>query len=554
MSDAIRTAIVRLRHFSGEFKEVRRIPANERKDAIAKIADRASETLMACWRLGYLRSIPTLQQRFHDLEQLSKRTPGFIGDFMFEMHLFEHLVGYHDAGYEEQVANVTYTDENGEDSTTEESVRYYYLPNGILAKDGLLNTAHIFIGPDMSEDEIALAKVEHSFEVLGYYSLGCEFLANFLESELAKKASPSTVDKNESNLASIVQLISKYMNPVPGVFSLFSLLDDQIDENTLIPEQEKTKQKVPSNTIGKGKGIATASTRDLIEHTYAIAASGIVWMRSVFAVRLVVPDTLGLQATSEETHLQECLSTFESIYKSYWHSLNSLRKTAGELGQHIENGEVWQRIRIVEHPNAPIERPRDNCETYLQEAKREIGRGVKLFEKLVAHHKSFADDAEKNAKSYFHAHENDVEIWHRDGYDWDRYEYLLTALRDECMQVLARMEREEFVESQKMDTRAIDTNRSQNKTHEKIKKTEGPKETSDSSHVNRRGRLSKEESQLRKTSMLAHLREHRTLKDNPELLANLVDVSASTIRRWLNELEEQWLADRKRESAFNDDE
>lgn len=51
--------------------------------------------------------------------------------------------------------------------------------------------------------------------------------------------------------------------------------------------------------------------------------------------------------------------------------------------------------------------------------------------------------------------------------------------------------------------------------------------------VGRRGRLPKTESDLLKTNMLAHLREHPTLADDPARLATLVGVSEPTARRFI---------------------
>jgi hypothetical protein len=53
--------------------------------------------------------------------------------------------------------------------------------------------------------------------------------------------------------------------------------------------------------------------------------------------------------------------------------------------------------------------------------------------------------------------------------------------------------------------------------------------------ANRRGRLSRDESEIRHTAMLAELRQHPTLKDFPARLAKIVGVGVSTIRRWLEE-------------------
>lgn len=54
----------------------------------------------------------------------------------------------------------------------------------------------------------------------------------------------------------------------------------------------------------------------------------------------------------------------------------------------------------------------------------------------------------------------------------------------------------------------------------------------------RRGRLTKVESKLRETVMLAQLREHPTLVDNPKTRADLAEVSESTARRFIAKMRE----------------
>jgi len=56
----------------------------------------------------------------------------------------------------------------------------------------------------------------------------------------------------------------------------------------------------------------------------------------------------------------------------------------------------------------------------------------------------------------------------------------------------------------------------------------------------RRGRLPKAESQLLETNMMARLREHPTLMDDPEQLATLTGVSPSTARRLIDSEREKF--------------
>ena len=64
MSVDIHAAISRLRYLSEEFREARRIPAEERREVAVSIGMRANEILLKCWHLGCLRSIPSLQEFF----------------------------------------------------------------------------------------------------------------------------------------------------------------------------------------------------------------------------------------------------------------------------------------------------------------------------------------------------------------------------------------------------------------------------------------------------------------------------------------------------------
>ena len=56
----------------------------------------------------------------------------------------------------------------------------------------------------------------------------------------------------------------------------------------------------------------------------------------------------------------------------------------------------------------------------------------------------------------------------------------------------------------------------------------------------RAGRLSKEDGEAKQAYMLALIRQHPTLKDDPGELARLVGVSESTIRRWLEDEEQKY--------------
>jgi hypothetical protein len=191
----IHAAISMLRHLSDEFKEARRIPANERMEVAKSIGVRASETLTRCWNLGYLRSIPSLQKRFDDLRNQANSTPGFLGEIWFRMYFLSELVGYGNAVVERVVDNEVGTNEEGEEVIYECSKEYLYLRSGILAKDRFLITPDIFIGPvPMSEGEIATAASKHGFEVLGYYAQGCEVLAEIVEQEAVSTSDHMVID------------------------------------------------------------------------------------------------------------------------------------------------------------------------------------------------------------------------------------------------------------------------------------------------------------------------------------------------------------------------
>lgn len=62
----------------------------------------------------------------------------------------------------------------------------------------------------------------------------------------------------------------------------------------------------------------------------------------------------------------------------------------------------------------------------------------------------------------------------------------------------------------------------------------------------KRGPKPKAESQLLRTSLLAHMREHPSLIDDPAKLARLVgDVNVRTVRRWIDEERERYLSNKK---------
>ena len=60
----------------------------------------------------------------------------------------------------------------------------------------------------------------------------------------------------------------------------------------------------------------------------------------------------------------------------------------------------------------------------------------------------------------------------------------------------------------------------------------------------RRGRLGKDESSIKKANMLDLIREHTSLRDDPAKLAKMVEVSESTVRRWLDDEEQKFLKSR----------
>ena len=62
----------------------------------------------------------------------------------------------------------------------------------------------------------------------------------------------------------------------------------------------------------------------------------------------------------------------------------------------------------------------------------------------------------------------------------------------------------------------------------------------------RKGRRTKAESKLLEANMLAHVREHQTLMDDPERLARLTAASASTARRFIESLRTKY-AEMKRQ-------
>ena len=62
--------------------------------------------------------------------------------------------------------------------------------------------------------------------------------------------------------------------------------------------------------------------------------------------------------------------------------------------------------------------------------------------------------------------------------------------------------------------------------------------------VKLRGRLSRNESGSKRTLLLATIRQHPSLKDDPKQLASIVRVSESTVRRWLKQEENKYAASR----------
>jgi len=207
----IHAAISRLRHLSDEFKEARRIPANERMEVAKSIGVRASETLARCWTLGYLRSIPSLQKRFDDLRNQANSTPGFLGEIWFKMYFLSELVGYRNAVVQRVVDFEVDMNEEGEEVIYECSQEYLFLRSGILAKDRFLITPDILLGPvPMSDGEIATAASKHGFEVLGYYAQGCEVLAEIVEREVASKNDErEVVDSSRPEEASLPEAALK---------------------------------------------------------------------------------------------------------------------------------------------------------------------------------------------------------------------------------------------------------------------------------------------------------------------------------------------------------
>lgn len=66
----------------------------------------------------------------------------------------------------------------------------------------------------------------------------------------------------------------------------------------------------------------------------------------------------------------------------------------------------------------------------------------------------------------------------------------------------------------------------------------------DTNGKGRRGRLRRKDSEAKRAGMLAKVRQHLTLKDDPKLLASEFGVSESTARRWLNAEEQRYLDSR----------
>lgn len=69
----------------------------------------------------------------------------------------------------------------------------------------------------------------------------------------------------------------------------------------------------------------------------------------------------------------------------------------------------------------------------------------------------------------------------------------------------------------------------------------------------RRGRLPKEEREAKRASMLATIRQHSSLKDDPAKLAADIGVSESTIRRWLDDEQEAYRNSKAARAEPDDD-
>jgi hypothetical protein len=91
----------------------------------------------------------------------------------------------------------------------------------------------------------------------------------------------------------------------------------------------------------------------------------------------------------------------------------------------------------------------------------------------------------------------------------------------------------------------------ENNANETEKPTDGPVEPSN--ETKRRGRLPKAESDAKRASMLATLREHPSLKDDVGHLARMVNVGESTVRRWLGEEQQMYLESKAARSEQADE-
>lgn len=65
----------------------------------------------------------------------------------------------------------------------------------------------------------------------------------------------------------------------------------------------------------------------------------------------------------------------------------------------------------------------------------------------------------------------------------------------------------------------------------------------------RRGRLTKDESEAKRAQLLATIKEHSSLKDDPTVLARMIGVSESTIRRWIGQEEQAYFESRPARTA-----
>lgn len=70
----------------------------------------------------------------------------------------------------------------------------------------------------------------------------------------------------------------------------------------------------------------------------------------------------------------------------------------------------------------------------------------------------------------------------------------------------------------------------------------------------RRGRMNKADSEAKRAQLLATIRQHRSLIDDPAALASQVGVSESTARRWIEDEQQKYLESKAANPADGDDE